>query len=934
MAETTTNPQETPKQGNANTAPNATLIKNNLDAVINGMESAVGSLDPNQIKEAKEQEKKTKTLIETLKHARIEATNKATKNPKKKTEYFEQFTKQTQEILSKNTDQKFLDESKAKFGQERLDKFHQWIYESKTPIKPDDIKNFVSKELKPPIPNAKDQAEFLRFAQYSLLQPVIEQDSLDDHKFVKAFNEDLKKKATTFENKTDQSWLDRLISILFNKELGQPIKTQQNDNSNKNKTKGETISINGLPDEVAQEILDGSGKSTSPTLAYLTHLGLENGVANNNPNYKFHQLAIQNNALIKALMDQNSALMPTKVAMLYGNTYNHQTNDNWNAAVGYSNANDNDTANNKATIMNVQMHNGSSLIVTGCNADEGIKNAGFFLYHLNDNGKPNSKAALNNDEIKARFNFLKDLKENQAQLDNLKGLVIKSDPNAKTPSPKDSNYLMDFLKSLSDDGKLQESLEKYFKDNPQRNKENNKNKEEAFRPYYESFQKDPKRFINANRFIKDQESKQENRDQARLFSNELHAYLNHPSVYEQAANRNKIVLVGKQDSNHAALITTINSGTVGYAVQDYNKQKDRALDGEMKTTIKEYPKGVIFANQTNTLFTNAAKNPNDKSVSSTRGVSRIDACAFQTVAVRIANTSASTYESINWKDSEQNATTNTYLWQKYSTKLLFLNNKKVQAINKINQDGKENLLGKEKNNLKLQQAQKELVRIINEETKLMREMEKDVEKLNKKSTNPLNDKKNAQQTIKGFMVAFTLKLAESQNQIPVVEKAETAKKEVKDHPQTQNQEAIAKAKEQNQQHQKVEAMIQEQYQDHHVFVSANVKEGEILGKKGSEKLNKELSNAIIAANVSGVKNEQMDNIKLSQTAIQDYSRSFKYSNWLINGMQTWGLSMLIPLSGYSNALNNAMHNGIGYGIDRSVAKNKEYKSDGIPTKTI
>ncbi|MGL2790371.1 hypothetical protein ACQJ9A_05720 [Helicobacter pylori] len=138
-------------------------------------------------------------------------------------------------------------------------------------------------------------------------------------------------------------------------------------------------------------------------------------------------------------------------------------------------------------------------------------------------------------------------------------------------------------------------------------------------------------------------------------------------------------------------------------------------------------------------------------------------------------------------------------------------------------------------------------------------MEKDVEKLNKKSTNPLNDKKNAQQTIKGFMVAFTLKLAESQNQIPVVEKAETAKKEVKDHPQTQNQEAIAKAKEQNQQHQKVEAMIQEQYQDHHVFVSANVKEGEILGKKGSEKLNKELSNAIIAANVSGVKNEQMDN---------------------------------------------------------------------------
>ncbi len=850
------------------------------------MESAVGSLDPNQIKEAKEQEKKTKTLIETLEHALIEATHKATKNPKKKTEYFEQFTKQAQEILSKNTDQKFLDESKAKFGQERLDKFYQWLYESKTQIKPDNIKNFVSKELKPPIPNAKDQAEFLRFAQHSLLQPVIEQISLNDDKFVKKFNEELKRKAATIENKTDQSWLDRLISILFNKGLGQPIENQQDNNHNKNKTKGETLSINGLPNDVAQEILDGSGKSSSPTLAYLTHLRLENGVANNNPNYKFYQLAIQNNALIKVLMDQNSALMPTKVAMLYGKAYSHQTNDNWNAAVGYSNANDNDTTTNKATIMNVQMHNGSSLIVTGCSADEGIKNAGFFLYHLNNNGKPNSKA-LNNDEIKARFNFLRDLKENQAQLDNLKGLVIKSDTNAKTPSPKDSNNLMNFLKSFSDDKKLQGPYEKYFKDNPQRNEKNKNNPEEAIRPYYESFQKDPKRFISAILFIKQQESKQENKEQIKFFSNELHAYLNHPSVYEQAANRNKIVLVGKQDSNHAALITTINSGAVSYAVQDYNKQKDKALDGEMKTTIKEDPKGVIFVNQTNILFTNAAKNPNDKSVSSTRGVSRINAFAFQTVAVRNAN------KSMNWDNK-----LNEYLAQKYSSKLLILNNKKVEAIDKINQVANENLLGKEKDHSQLQQAQKKLVRTINEEAKLMREMEKDVEKLNKKSNNPLNDKKNAQQITKSFMATYTLKLAEKENQNPIVEK------------------------------------VEEQYQDHHVFVSADVKEGEILGKKGSEKLNKELSNAIIAANVSGVKNEQMDNIKLSQTAIQDYSRSFQYSNKFTNFMQTWGLTMLIPLSGYSNAFNNAMHNGIGYGIDRSAAKNKEYKSDGIPTKTI
>ncbi len=78
----------------------------------------------------------------------------------------------------------------------------------------------------------------------------------------------------------------------------------------------------------------------------------------------------------------------------------------------------------------------------------------------------------------------------------------------------------------------------------------------------------------------------------------------------------------------------------------------------------------------------------------------------------------------------------------------------------------------------------------------------------------------------------------------------------------------------------------------------------------------------------------MDKIRVSQTVMQDYSRSFHWSNRFINGLQTFGLVALMPFSGYSKAFNNAMHEGVGYGIDRLIAKNKEYQSDGIPTKAM
>ncbi len=816
---------------NATNAPNPTLIKDNLESVLSvGIETAIRSLDPNQIKEAKEQKEKTNTIEEQVKQARHEATSKAIKNPKKKAEYFKEFTKKTQEILAKNTDQKFIDASIAKFTQERLDNFCQWIYKNQKKIAADEIKNFVSKEIKPPIADPKDQAEFLRFAQYSLLQPKIEQESLEDAKFMEAFSKEIQKKAQAHADKTDQSWLDRIISILFGAKIGPNTQPEQHDEKNAKKTKGKTLSISGLPDGEAKEILDANGKATPPTLADLTLLGLENGVANNNPNYKFHQLAIQNTALVKTLMDQNNALMPNKIATLHSGGINYQTDENsWNATIGYLNANDNDITKNKATILNVQMHNGSSLIVTGCSADEGIKNTGFFLYHLDDKGQPLKDSKLDNNEIKMRFDFLKDLQKNQEQLDNLKALVIKTDPNAKTYSPQDTKRFMDFVKSIGSDGKLQENVAKYFADNPQKNDKNKDNPNEALRPYYEAFQKDPSRFIKANVFINEQENKFKNSsDQQTYMTNELNAYLKNPSLYEQSAHRNKMSLVEKQDQNHTALITTINAGTISYAVQDYNKEKDRALDAQRKTTIKEDPKGVIFASQANVLFTNAAKNPNDKSVSSTRGVSHVNASQIQTVAIKITDENKA--EKIAF-DKEPNAS----LAKKYSQKLLTLNKNKLEALKKIQEAYENKQLGKKNTNQEFLEAQKNFSRILDQETKLMREMEEYAEKHNPKSANSVNDKQNAQQLVKTFMTTWYVKLAERQNRIPtlITESKTDTKEKTKDHP---NQPLSAKDLAQNQQHQQSEQAIQERFQEHHSSIVANVKEGKFNGKVVGENL--------------------------------------------------------------------------------------------------
>ncbi len=99
------------------------------------------------------------------------------------------------------------------------------------------------------------------------------------------------------------------------------------------------------------------------------------------------------------------------------------------------------------------------------------------------------------------------LQKNREQLDNLNGLVIKTDPKAKTYSPKDAQHFMDFVKSVGNDGKLQGNIGAYFANNPQKTDQNKNDPNEAFRPYYEAFKKDPSRFIKASAFIKELKNK-------------------------------------------------------------------------------------------------------------------------------------------------------------------------------------------------------------------------------------------------------------------------------------------------------------------------------------------------------------------------------------------------------------------------------------------
>ncbi|GAA8931983.1 type IV secretion system oncogenic effector CagA [Helicobacter pylori] len=146
------------------------------------------------------------------------------------------------------------------------------------------------------------------------------------------------------------------------------------------------------------------------TLGDMNMLDVE-GVADIDPNYKFNQLLIHNNALSSVLMGSHNGIEPEKVSLLYAGNGGFGAKHDWNATVGYKDQ----QGNNVATIINVHMKNGSGLVIAG--NEDGIKNPSFYLYKQDQ--LTGLKQALSQEEIQNKVDFMEFLAQNNARLDNL-----------------------------------------------------------------------------------------------------------------------------------------------------------------------------------------------------------------------------------------------------------------------------------------------------------------------------------------------------------------------------------------------------------------------------------------------------------------------------------------------------------------------------------
>ncbi len=135
------------------------------------------------------------------------------------------------------------------------------------------------------------------------------------------------------------------------------------------------------------------------------------GVADKDPNYKFNQLLIHNNALSSVLMGGHSNIEPEKVSLLYGDNGGPEARHDWNATVGYKDQ----QGNNVATLINAHLNNGSGLIIAG--NENGIKNPSFYLYK--EDQLTGLKQAMSQEEIQNKVDFMEFLAKNNAKLDNL-----------------------------------------------------------------------------------------------------------------------------------------------------------------------------------------------------------------------------------------------------------------------------------------------------------------------------------------------------------------------------------------------------------------------------------------------------------------------------------------------------------------------------------
>ncbi|GAA8641758.1 type IV secretion system oncogenic effector CagA [Helicobacter pylori] len=408
---------------------------NNLQVAFLKVDSAVASFDPDQKPIVDKNDRDNRQAFEKISQLREEYANKAIKNPAKKNQYFSDFINKSNDLINKDNliavDSSV--DSFKKFGDQRYQIFTSWVSLQKDPskINTQQIRNFMENIIQPPISDDKEKAEFLRSAKQSFAGIIIGNQIRSDEKFMGVFDESLKARQEAEKNAEPAGgdWLDIFLSFVFNKKQSsdlketlhqEPVPHVQPDIATT------TTDIQGLPPE-SRDLLDERGNFSKFTLGDVEMLDVE-GVADIDPNYKFNQLLIHNNALSSVLMGSHNGIEPEKVSLLYGGNGGPEARHDWNATVGYKNQ----QGNNVATLINVHMKNGSGLVIAG--GEKGIKNPSFYLYKQDQ--LTGLKQALSQEEIQNKVDFMEFLAQNNAKLDNL----------SKEEKEKFQNEIEDFQK--------------------------------------------------------------------------------------------------------------------------------------------------------------------------------------------------------------------------------------------------------------------------------------------------------------------------------------------------------------------------------------------------------------------------------------------------------------------------------------------------------
>ncbi|WQY70356.1 type IV secretion system oncogenic effector CagA [Helicobacter pylori] len=432
------------QQPQTESAFNPQQFINNLQVAFLKLDNAVASFDPDQKPIVDKNDRDNRQAFDGISQLREEYSNKAIKNPTKKNQYFSDFINKSNDLINKDAliDVESSTKSFQKFGDQRYRIFTSWVSHQNDPFKINtrSIRNFMENIIQPPIPDDKEKAEFLKSAKQSFAGIIIGNQIRTDQKFMGVFDESLKERQEAEKNggPTGGDWLDIFLSFIFDKKQSSDVKEAINQEPVPHVQPDiatTTTDIQGLPPE-SRDLLDERGNFSKFTLGDMEMLDVE-GVADIDPNYKFNQLLIHNNALSSVLMGSHNGIEPEKVSLLYAGNGGFGDKHDWNATVGYKDQ----QGNNVATIINVHMKNGSGLVIAG--GEKGINNPSFYLYK--EDQLTGSQRALSQEEIQNKIDFMEFLAQNNAKLDNLSEKEKEKFKNEIKDFQKDSKAYLDAL---------------------------------------------------------------------------------------------------------------------------------------------------------------------------------------------------------------------------------------------------------------------------------------------------------------------------------------------------------------------------------------------------------------------------------------------------------------------------------------------------------